>query len=119
MSRVKSKTYLRTDNMNKLLEKNEVYGCLFCSEKPSHIFRYWSLRKNDFPYDAIAKKHDMLFLKRHAKFPNMEEREELKTILRTIRQFGVYEAMLESLDEQASIPNHFHVHLIQFKRHKV
>lgn len=111
-----NQTYLRTPEMNEKLSKHTAQGCLFCNAGGGDVFTYWAIRKNDFPYDAIATKHDMIYLKRHSKFPNEEEEIELKTILRTIRQFGEYEALLQSLDEKASIPNHYHLHLFKFKR---
>lgn len=115
----KGHTFLRSNEMNKKLEAHIQVGCLFCNSTPSDIFNYWEIRQNDFPYDAVTKKHDIIYLKRHSKFANEQEKKELGVIMRAIRQFGVYEAQLESLDEQASIPNHYHVHLITFKRRQI
>ena len=77
-------------------------------------FKYWNITENDFPYDAIAKTHHMLCIKRHVDENQItnEEWRELKTI-KNSKDLERYTFIFETLPHRKSIPNHFHLHLIE------
>lgn len=90
--------------------------CLY--EGVEREFTYWVLMKNKFPYDRYFSKSDMLVLRRHASEQEVTdaERAELFTI-RTEILTSEYDSVMDHLPRQKSIPGHYHVHLIEIRRH--
>ena len=93
-------------------------GCNLCNDHDSILqeFSHFVLMKNKFPYDRYFTKSDMLVSKRHAAEQELtpEERTEFISIKRELSDS--YDSIIEHLPKQKSIPDHFHVHIIEFKR---
>ena len=78
-------------------------------------WNYWMLVRNDFPYDKIAKEHDLLVPKR--KFANEDEMEDLElNELYDIKAElkDTYSAYLINTGWGRTVPTHFHIHCIKF-----
>lgn len=90
--------------------------CVLCSVPALKNYKHWKIVKNSFPYDRIAKVHDMLLPLRHTNEEELtlEELEELKNIKKEILNSD-YEFILEATNKRKSIPAHFHLHLIIVK----
>ena len=93
-------------------------GCNLCNDHDSTLqeFSYFVLMKNKFPYDRYFTKSDMLVSKRHATEQELttEERTELISIKKSLGD--AYDSIIEHLPKQKSIPDHYHVHIVAFKR---
>ena len=89
-------------------------GCRLCIVEPTQTFKYWKLIPNEFPYDKIAEKHDMIIPIRHTAEINDDERGELLTLRGTYINEH-YRYILEATNRTKSIPAHFHLHLIELK----
>lgn len=87
-----------------------------CDREPLISFEYWKIIANDFPYDRITQKHDMLVPLRHVVGRELsdEERSELEKLKETYLGER-YQSVLESLQSAMTIPSHFHVHLLVLK----
>ncbi len=87
--------------------------CALCKEAPTVSFEHWVIYPNDFPYDAIAKVHDLIVTKRHVTFAelNEAERAELEHLKQTYLNER-YDSLIESLPVRQSIPLHAHYHLV-------
>lgn len=90
--------------------------CALCEKTSVEEYEYWRIVKNDYPYDRIAKVHDMLIPKRHIteEFFNDEENLELKEIKKKLLDSD-YEFIIETTKQKKSIPEHFHLHLVTTK----
>ncbi|MEX0917045.1 MAG: hypothetical protein WDZ90_00755 [Candidatus Paceibacterota bacterium] len=90
--------------------------CLFCREKGVKEFTYWKVLPNTFPYNKIAKVHDMLAPKRHVTEQELpaEELEEYQALKAGFINTN-YEFIFEPTQKKKSIPKHFHLHLIEAK----
>lgn len=88
-------------------------SCPLCDAEPLQQFPHWKIVRNIYPYDKIAKKHDMLVPLRHAREAELtvEESAELDQIKETYVHEN-YEYMIEATHKRKSIPAHFHLHLI-------
>lgn len=91
-------------------------GCRLCELEGSRTFTHWKIVPNDFPYDRIAHRHDMIVSRRHTQEPNLleEERTELEMIKREYID-TTYEWIMEPTFHQKSVPGHFHLHLLVTK----
>ena len=93
-------------------------GCNLCNDEDSTIqeFTHFVLMRNKFPYDRYFTKSDMIVSKRHVTELelNQEERAELSEIKKTLSDS--YDSLIEHLPKQKSIPGHYHLHVIEFKR---
>lgn len=89
--------------------------CVLCTKPSLREFTYWRILKNDFPYDLVAKQHDMIVPKRHITedFLTEEEKAEFSSIKKADIQD--YDFILEPSTKGKSIPQHFHLHLIVIK----
>lgn len=87
--------------------------CALCEKTSIEEYEYWRIVKNDYPYDKIAKIHNMLIPKRHVTEEefNIEEERELKEIKKKLLDSN-YEFIIEATKHKKSIPEHFHLHLI-------
>ena len=94
-------------------------GCPLCkSELAIQEFEHWIHKKNKYPYDRYFEKSDMLVSRRHVSDIDLNEAERNELdYLKTEVFHTDYDALLENLPVQRSIPEHAHYHLIQFRRH--
>lgn len=107
----KYKKFLETNGQNSRFNLDEAIK----------IFNYWYIVPNMFPYDAIAVQHDLLVLKREVsewKDLNPEEIQELLSLREGYLQEN-YEAVMENMPIVKTIPAHFHLHLMVFKRREI
>ena len=89
------------------------HGCVLCTLEPIQQFRFWKLVTNKYPYDKIAKKHDMIIPLRHTDLDGItaEEWEELSFLKSSFINEN-YEFLIEATPHRQSIPGHFHLHTI-------
>lgn len=89
-------------------------GCTLCKiNPPKKEFKHWRLQPNLFPYDRIAKVHDLLYTIRHVTENDLNEDEIAE--LRDLKNGYInenYQYILESIPKLKTIPDHFHLHLI-------
>lgn len=102
-------------------DKKHPSMCHLCGkikDEQNLTFAYWKILANDFPYDRIAQKHDLLVSRRHfaEEFEmNEEERRELVEIkTRVLPEMQVYDTMIENFKKLRSV-EHYHIHLIKLK----
>ena len=88
-------------------------GCKLCEAPALKDFKYWKIIHNDFPYDLIAKVHDMVLPKRHVGESQLTKKEKQEYAeIKTSYMEQKYEFILEPMLKVKSIPAHFHLHLI-------
>lgn len=89
--------------------------CPLCEKPPLQEFKFWKIILNDFPYDLVASKHDMVVPLRHTTEHELtaEEREELYEI--KYGSLQEYDIIVEATHRNKSIPEHFHLHLVNLK----
>lgn len=100
------------------LKKGEVEANFFANCERARTFRYWFITRNEYPYDRLAKKHDLLAPKRKfASSTDMTnlERAELERIKKIFEKTAEYDSVMENIPHQRTIRDWYHVHLIQFK----
>ena len=106
-----TKTY---DKYKKFIAEGHMKNvCQLCARKTLKEFKYWKILKNDFPWDLVAKVHDMLVPKRHVveeKLTNPEKKEFDKIKKSYVEKH--YGTIAESTRKKKSIPSHFHIHLL-------
>lgn len=106
------RTLLRTPQMwekyENLPKRDE---CFICLKARNSDMKYWAFCENEYPYDALASRHLMLVLKRHAQKPSPTEWLE---ILKVMDNLKVDSFQWNGGDTQ-SVKNHFHLHLINWK----
>ena len=91
--------------------------CPYCERTDVvHTFRLWKILVALYPYDLIASTHDLLMPIRHITEDRLtdEEREELIEIKHTYLKEH-YQYILEPTVTRKTIPDHFHLHLINGK----
>ena len=79
-------------------------------------YEHWAIIPNDFPYDIIARRHDLLIPKRKIiSFWEMTDEELLE--LRTIKEHldDRYTSIIENFTNMRSIRDHLHLHLIDWR----
>lgn len=74
------------------------------------------LAKNEFYYDKVATRHDMIVLKAHKKCLNLIELIVLHFLKKRMEGQGTYNHYRENFGHQKSIKNHWHAHLILEKK---
>ncbi len=93
-------------------------GCNLCNDRDTTIqeFSHFVLMKNKFPYDRYFTKSDMIVAKKHVTELELsqEERTELAEIKKVLSDS--YDSLIEHLPKQKSIPGHYHLHVVEFKR---
>jgi len=89
-------------------------GCVLCKSDTLQQFTHWRIIANDFPYDKIAKRHDMVIPTRHTPDIGEEERLELEEIKKMYINEH-YNYIFESVNKQKSVPAHYHLQLILLK----
>tara|TARA_B100000508_G_scaffold60333_2_gene47463 strand:+ start:20873 stop:21232 length:360 start_codon:yes stop_codon:yes gene_type:complete len=110
----------RTKETEALYTKEKNNGglkeCPLCNEPSIKEWNHWKIIKNKFPYDLIAKDHDMLVSKRHVGEEDLTQ-EEFEEMLLIKKEYihSNYGYMFEPMMRNKSIPDHFHTHLINEK----
>lgn len=111
------RTSKNQEKYTKYLKKNKEEGCPLCKRLPLKAFKYWKVIKNNFPYDKIAREHNMIVPLRHVTedFLNRNELRELKDIKNVyIKEFN-YHYILEATAQIKTQPEHFHLHIIKLR----
>ena len=87
--------------------------CSLCGKDALKVFAHWRIVDNSFPYDQIAKVHEMLVPNRHCTEPELTE-EELGELRQIKAEFvnSNYDWILEATTKNKSVPGHFHLHLL-------
>lgn len=90
--------------------------CPMCDALTIEDWKYWKIIKNEYPYDLVAEKHDLLVLKEHTPTISRNAWIELNES-KYIFEFAPYEyhCIIENLPVRQSVPGHFHYHLIRYK----
>jgi hypothetical protein len=90
--------------------------CVLCEKEPVQFFEYWKIVTNDFPFDRVAARHDMLMPRRHTVEADLtpEEWREFQQLKGTVLS-DEYDYLIEATHKTKSIPHHFHLHLIVAK----
>jgi predicted nucleic acid-binding OB-fold protein len=91
-------------------------GCVLCTMETVIVFKYWKIVPNQFPYDKIAVKHDMIVSLRHVEEKELTDAE--KTELLELKENYLkehYQFFIEASQKAKSIPEHFHLHLVVVK----
>ncbi len=90
--------------------------CLLCSVPSLQEFEFWRIIPNEYPYDRILSRHDLLIPKRCCDDNDLtvEEHSELIKLRDTVLN-ETYDGMLANMPKNVTIPGHFHYHLIVFK----
>ncbi len=126
-----SKTFLRTEKtMDKYVkytqqiakQKNPINPFDDIEQRALKKFNHWLIIKNDFPYDAIASKSDLLFTRRKTPFLwnnlTQKEREELEEIKKEYLK-KEYNSLTENLPRGQTAPGHFHLQLLKLLPEKI
>ena len=88
-------------------------GCALCAKEPIRVFTHWNIVVNDFPYDGVAKKHDMILPKRHIDEKGLSDQEKQELFdVKGVYLDDHYDYIIESTNHTKSILEHFHLHLI-------
>jgi len=116
MNKAKLRTEETFQKYQKLIQAGGLEGqCALCVLPATKMFTFWKIMPNDFPYDNIAKKHDMLVPLRHVTDAELttDELTEFSHIKASLQ--NEYDYFLEGTTRNKSIPKHFHLHLIVLK----
>jgi hypothetical protein len=91
--------------------------CPLCEKPAITQFVHWKIVPNDFPYDKLAKAHNMIVPLRHTVEADFtpEEVEELRQIKHRIMVSPEYDFVMEITEPHKTIPPHFHLHIIALK----
>jgi hypothetical protein len=94
-------------------------ACYICTAKAIKTYQNWKVIENEFPYDEVATKNDMIVPLRHTTEDNLTEQElrEFTKIKEDIND--KYDMILENTHKRKSIPGHFHLHLLQIKEREM
>ncbi|MBI2123885.1 MAG: hypothetical protein HYU04_01445 [Candidatus Wildermuthbacteria bacterium] len=91
-------------------------GCKLCEAPSVKDFTHWRIIRNDFPYDLIAKAHDMIVPRRHVMEHDLSSQEKKEyDEIKTDHINATYTHIIEPTLGLKSIPGHFHLHLIVAK----
>jgi len=74
----------------------------------------FSIVPNEYPYDLITTKHDILIFKKHGKNLSFNDMYDLYLILNKQTQ---YDAVLWNYPHSQSVGGHFHIHLLKYKEY--
>lgn len=78
-------------------------------------YTHWYIIKNNFPYDAVATRHDMLVPKRvfgSLSDATAVERAEYEEIISALEDEKMYDCIIVNFSKERSVHKHFHTHLI-------
>jgi hypothetical protein len=91
-------------------------SCPLCEKPALREFTHFRIVNNNFPYDKIAAVHHMIVPRVHLeeKDLTLEMYQELVYLKETYINDN-YSHIIEALPKNKSIPNHFHLHVIEAK----
>lgn len=91
--------------------------CVLCDKETTGVtFTYWRIVTNDYPYDLITERHDMLMPIRHADESELTEEEKAELFDIKTNHLSDYDFVIEPTRKLKSIPEHFHLHVITGKQ---
>ena len=112
-------TPLRSERLWKqYLSRPKRKWCFLCAETTTK-WGYWRVIPNQYPYDNIAEKHDLLTPVRHVATEaelTAEETAELRQIKAHLTQSGEYDVFWWNFPQAQTCPDHLHYHLLLLKR---
>lgn len=111
-------TLLRTPETQKAYEEHMKLGttdCFMCKEEGITFGNEWKIIPNQFPYDAIAEKHDLLVLTNHTIGTYSDASYALSMMKELLFKIQGYDAIIENAPANRSVPGHYHLHLIKYK----
>lgn len=91
-------------------------GCNLCKAPALETFTHWKVINNNFPYDKIASKHEMIIPIAHATLEEVGPEAWME--LQEIKNGPIshkFDYLIESTTRKRTIPEHFHLHLVQLK----
>jgi len=96
---------------------NKKAACYLCKAKSLYNFKKWKIVENEYPYDFIASRHHMITLKKHTGEEKLTkaERDEFTEIKRQFLNSN-YDMLFENTDKKKSIKNHYHLHMMDYKK---
>jgi diadenosine tetraphosphate (Ap4A) HIT family hydrolase len=117
------KLLLRTEESaakyeKEIAERGDDASCALCLfETVVKEYEHWFLMTNKYPYDRYFTKSDMLVSKRHVPEQDLTKAEldEMRELIRSDLSTD-YDSIIEHMPLQKSIPEHTHMHLVQYKR---
>lgn len=88
-------------------------SCPLCTAQTKAVFTHWKIMANKYPYDSVARVHDMILPIRHAGWNDLSDEElaELSELKKGVLN-EQYVFAVEAFPKQRSVPGHFHLHLI-------
>ncbi len=122
MDKIKVKT-LRTLKTHAEYERHrkspKFPECYICSAKAIKTYEKWKVIENEFPYDEVATRNDMIVPLRHTTEDGLtkEELDEFKEIKKDIND--KYDMITENTHKRKSIPGHFHLHLLEIREREM
>lgn len=94
-------------------------ACYVCTAPAIKTYEGWKKIKNEFPYDEVATKNDMIVPIRHTTERDLTER-ELREFVKIKEEINNdYDMILENTHKRKSIPGHFHLHLLEIKEREI
>lgn len=105
---------LATTELEYLNDKINNKTISLLDENPLKDYKYFKIIENSYPYDAIAKTHRMLVIKRECGTVDAmtpDELLELEEIKRS--EFGNYDSIIENYQAR-SVTAIWHVHLVNY-----
>lgn len=119
--RANTNTALRSEQVWWEYQNHEpTCDCFFCDDAEIiRDWRHWYITPNRFPYDTVAEIHHLLAPFNHVAGHEEMTREvqrELKMILLTLNEERFYDCRMENFSVGKSQPQHYHLHLIKWKR---
>lgn len=120
MSKFKSLRKVETELAYRKYQKTPKFPtCYICTAKAIKTYQNWKVIENEFSYDEVATKNDMIVPMRHTIEENLTE-EELREFTKIKEDINdKYDMILENTHKQKSIPGHFHLHLLQIKEREL
>ena len=109
-------TYLRSNKVYNLYKKNKRKSLEHLSVVKK--FKYWTIVKNEFPYDTVATRHDLLIPKREIQDIfriSLVEQQELKEIWKQLKRSHKYDFLLVPLPWSQTFRSKIHFHLLKTK----
>ena len=109
-------TKLRSKEMwSKYQNSPKQSGCFLCEASRVRDYEYWYITPNNFPYDNVSEKQDMLVIKRHVgrlSDLTVAESIELSDITRELD----YDTIMLNFPDAQSVKGHLHFHLVKWIR---
>jgi hypothetical protein len=116
MNKFKSLRKVETELAYRKYQKTPKFPiCYICTAPAIRTYQNWKVIQNEFSYDEVATKNDMIVPLRHTTEENLTE-EELREFTKIKEDINdKYDMIIENTHKQKSIPGHFHLHLLQIK----